>query len=319
LARDGEIGAIQAAGRGLYRLLRPVLVLSIVLTIAAALVIGYFKPFGRYAYQSMVFAVSNAALHAFVRSGIFSQFSGVTFLIDRIQPDGARFDRVFLYDNRVVDETVVLSAREGALARSEATSQSPPIIRLFRGIRVAFEPTPEGEGVPAAAGVSILRFDEYRTILGDNQSLLFRPRGEDERELSLEELWQRRFDPPDGVRSSDLIAEFHGRIVRILSIPALPFLGILLGLGQSRGDRLFGITLGVLLLVVYHQILDFGENQVESGVVGPLIGLWLPFAFAAGAVVVCFHLAAERIRRNPLVAVWPFSGQKRRQHVHERR
>src|SRR3546814_9092453 len=51
----------------------------------------------------------------------------------------------------------------------------------------------------------------------------FRPRGEDERELTLTELWQQRDTPPPGVSTAEMMAAFHDRVVRSLSVLFLPF------------------------------------------------------------------------------------------------
>jgi lipopolysaccharide export system permease protein len=92
-----------------------------------------------------------------------------------------------------------------------------------------------------------------------------------------------------------MIAELHGRLARALSVPFLPMLGIPLALGRRRSDRSYGIAAGLLVLILYNQVLDLGENMVETGDIGPWLGLWLPFgAFAIGTAWL-FHRASSRL------------------------
>src|SRR6266545_2793554 len=113
-----------------------------------------------------------------------------------------------------------------------------------------------------------------------------------QREYTLTELWQRRFEPPPGVRRSDMVAEFHSRVTRVLSVLFLPLLGIPLALGRRRSDRPYGLALGLLVLIIYNQALDLGKNIAETGAISPLLGLWLPLLAFASASTWLFHRAS---------------------------
>ena len=299
LRRDGELEAMHGASIGLRRLARPAHTTAWVLTIVSAITIGYLQPHGRYAYQSMVFAISNASFHAFLRAGVFAQADGTSFLIEEIRPDGVGFGKVFIHEQTEDGESIAITARGGRLGYD--TVESLPMLRLADGVRLQIKRPEPGEAADAADGepplpsITVLRFDELRTDLGHEATDLFRPRGKDEREFTLWELWQRRFDPPPDVRSSDMIAEFHGRVVHILSVPLLPFLAIPLALGRRRSERSVGIALGLALLVVYNQVLDFGENVTETGAIDPWLGLWTPYLAFAFISLFLFHRATTQV------------------------
>lgn len=322
LSRDGELDAMHGATIGLRRLARPANVAACVLTIVAAITIGYLQPYGRYAYQSMVFAISNASFHAFLRAGVFAQVDGTSFLIEEIRPDGIGFGKVFIHEQTEQGERVTITARGGRLGYG--TSESIPMLRLADGVRLEVK-DPEAIDMPASANgktangdragdeaadgdtalptITVLRFEELRTDLGHEATQLFRPRGKDEREFTIWELWQRRFDPPPDVRSSDMIAEFNGRIVHILSVPLLPFLAIPLALGRRRSERSIGIALGLALLVVYNQLLDLGENMTETGAIEPWLGLWTPYFIFAFICLFLFYRATTLVPGTPIFPV----------------
>ena len=70
----------------------------------------------------------------------------------------------------------------------------------------------------------------------------------------------------------------------IASVPVLPLLAAPLALlGGPRRQR-SGIAIGLLILIVYYEALNFGEALAKRELLAAGIGLWLPFlALAAGA------------------------------------
>jgi lipopolysaccharide export system permease protein len=172
----------------------------------------------------------------------------------------------------------------------------PPILRLFDGIRMTLPADPAVAPVsPDGGAFGIVRFEELRTGIGDDEFRVFRPRGEDEREFTITELWQRRDTPPPDVRVSDMDAEFHSRIVRSVSILFLPLLAFPLALGRRRSDRSTGIVIAILLLIGYDRVLDLGKNLAESADVSVGVGLWLPFLAFAGLSAALFHHVATSV------------------------
>jgi lipopolysaccharide export system permease protein len=186
LGRDGELDAMHAASIGLRRLARSAHATACVLMIVAAVMIGYLQPYGRYAYQSLVFAISNASFQAFLRAGVFAQADGVSFLIEEIRSDGISFGKVFIHEQKEDRESVAITARGGRLGYDE--SETIPMLRLVDGVRLEVKP-PEEDGAsnaePALPSINVLRFDELRMDLGRDTAQLFRPRGKDEREFTL--------------------------------------------------------------------------------------------------------------------------------------
>ncbi len=311
MSRDGETDALQTAGMGLGRQVRSALLIGAVVSVITGLMHGYLRPYGRYAYEAVVYAVTNAAINASVRAGVFTQIEDSTFFVQGIGADGVSVKRVFLFQEDDDGGTTAIAARDGGLIRPDPLA--PPVLRLFDGVRLtigapAAPATTENtqESAPQAApedaqGPRVLRFQELRTVLGQEQAMMFRPRGIDEREMTINELWRQRDTPPPDVRTSDIIAELNGRIVRTLSVPILPLLAVLLALGRKRTERFAGFIIGLTILIVYEQILDFGKNATESGHVSAVVGLWLPWAVFVGLVLIRFAHVASRV---PRVSGW---------------
>lgn len=284
LRRDGELNALHSAGLSLFRQTRPVIIAASAVAVLDAAVMGFISPYSRYAYETMLFELRTLLPQAGIQTGVFSHIAGATILVDGAQAGGSGFGSVFIYEQRQQGVTSAVAAAAVGLKRADGSSK--PMLHLVDGIEI-FKSRQSG---PEAA-VSILRFRELYKQLGGKSPAAFRSRGGHERELTILELWQQRNTPPARIRSSDMIAEAHGRVVRVLSILCLPFLGVLLA---SAGPRSSGIASSVVIAVTYEQILDFGENAVGAGKVSPAVGLWLPL-LALCVLSVGLFVRADRV------------------------
>ena len=137
----------------------------------------------------------------------------------------------------------------------------------------------------------MLTFSEIQVSLGNDDLGPFRPRGRDEREYTLFELWNLLNDPSGEPVSRHFSSEFNGRLVRLLSILGLPFLAVSLALGRRRSTRFYGIAIGGAILILYNELLQFGERLVNRDV-DPLLALWLPLAAFLTISGVLFYRAA---------------------------
>lgn len=290
LSRDNELAALQAAGIGLPRMIAPILFLGTVLLLIAAATFSYLQPYGRYTYRSLVHTIANASLSAAVREGTFIQHEGRTFLVEGATPDGARLSKVFVYEEKDDGGVYITTANTGSLR--ESSNGQRTFLSLDSGSRAEISAEGEGKGV--------LSFQDFSWPLRDTSSVTFRNRGSDERELTLPELYIALRAPPDAEAKAEYSAEINSRLVRTLSLFFLPLLAVPLALGGGRVGQTYGIVFGLVILVLYEEVLQFGDSLVQLGSLSPLIGLWLPFAFFVALCVLLFYRAAYRVTEDPL-------------------
>jgi lipopolysaccharide export LptBFGC system permease protein LptF len=58
----------------------------------------------------------------------------------------------------------------------------------------------------------------------------------------------------------------------------LPLLAAPLALSGPVRSRRGGIVVGLLILIVYYEALNFGDAMAKRDLLAPQFGLWLPFA-----------------------------------------
>jgi lipopolysaccharide export system permease protein len=71
LSREGELDAMRAAGIGLWRMTRPLLLLSLVVLVLHLILVSHLQPFARYAYRAAAFAITNVSFQTLLRPGQF--------------------------------------------------------------------------------------------------------------------------------------------------------------------------------------------------------------------------------------------------------
>ncbi len=303
LNRDKELAALTAAGIGLHRLVMPIMGFAVVLTVVTAIIFGYLQPYGRYAYRALIYAITHASLSAALEDGAFVQVDGLTFMAERVAGEGHQLARIFVHNEKENGRAVTTTAQVGVLL--DASEDLRPVLYLNDGMLVTIEP----DGTRA----EMLGFDEYKWPISGLDYESFRDRGDNERELTLVELWEARDSPPEGTTVDQMIAEWHSRLVRIATILMLPLLAVPLALGTGRSERSYGIVIGLLTLIVYQKVLQFGGSMAGLGHLSPYLGLWLPFAVFAAASGTLFFRVDCTVGSDPLatVAGW-FEDQGRR-------
>ena len=311
--RDSELDAFYATGLGLPQQLRPAFRLSIILTVVAAITFGFIQPYTRYTYRALIHGLTHGPINNFLQEGLFIRFKDTTYMVESLDRDRRRFSRVFAYRTTVEGESSVVTARLASLDKVRGSPESR--LRLYDGVRMDLG----GIGSPVAMGhdprnadllPSVASFDQMSIPIDLEQREAFRPRGLDERELTLLELWSERKFPPGDMSPSLLIGEFHERIVRILTMLALPFLAIPLALGRKRSSRAPGIVLGLLILVAYNKLIDTGAHLAAYENVTPFLSIWGPLILLTLLGLYLFARAAYGVGKEglPSVSSWFGSG-----------
>ena len=298
LSREGELDAMRAAGIGLWRMTRPLLLLSLLVLVLHLILVSHLQPFARYAYRAAAFAVTNASFQTLLRPGQFITIGKNTYRVEALSPDGEHFEGIFLYSEADDSGTVTVTAAAGQIENQGALV--PLLLHLENGVQ-QFVPYPaEANGEPATRAPPLtLRFGSFTSDLSGTEPRPFRERGEHERELTIPELvgflgWPEG-TIPGGIDPWEIEAELSARLVRNVSILFLPFLAVPLALSPRRAKRSYGFLVGVVLVVGYNQAISTGESLADDGTVSSLVGVWVPFLLYASLSTAHFVRAARKV------------------------
>jgi lipopolysaccharide export system permease protein len=296
MSRDSEIDACMASGAGLSRLLRPVMLLVLILAVVSFAIFGWLQPHTRYAYRAVIFSVKTVEVFYLAEEGVFMQAGSRTFILDRLSRADGSFEHMFLFDDRGGAGTETITAQSGRLISNVGSRR--PILHLERGHRLTVSEWPDYAARQPAVSAVVGEFSAADMPLGALNRKLIRPRGEDERELTLPELFRQRLTPPKGTTVNRMTAELHRRLVNIASLVVLPMLALPFSLGRRRNLRAyrFGVALG--LLIAYYEVIQNGAVMTQSHGYSPYVTLWLPFAVLFGFSLWRFLTVAYRLHTD---------------------
>jgi len=294
LSSDSELDAMRASGLSLRRLMAPILALSVVLVIVSGYLIGFLQPYTRFGYRALVHLVVETAWDSAIERGaFFTGFGGKTILIGDISEGGRKLSHIFVKEVDEDGQDIVTTAETGQLDRGGDLTL---VLTLYNGVRT--------EVTPATNQAQAVEFTELKLPMESVTPEPFRNRGERESELDFVELIQAYVNTPPALKIEDIKAELNSRLVRTISIIFLPLLAMPIGVSSRRTSKGVRLLVGILFLVAYFQILQFGRDAVGSAILGPLVALWLPFAIFGSVSLWLFHLANSRPGADPLAHVF---------------
>lgn len=273
MSANSETDAFMASGIGLNRMARPVIVMGMLISALSLVIMGWVQPYARYAYRSVVFDVQNVDVFYLAEEGVFMQAGSRTFILDKLNRSNNTFENAFIYEDKPKEGSDTVTASRGSLIENPRGER--PTLHLEDGHRLTFKAQPDVTAPEAPAGETT-EFALADTPLGRISKDIFRPRGEDERELTLPELFSALKSPPPKASFTDVYSELSERLVTAVSILILPFLAIPFAVGSRRSQRGFRTGVALVLIVVYNEIIHQGASAANHGLASPLVTMWLP-------------------------------------------
>ncbi|NJN06379.1 MAG: YjgP/YjgQ family permease, partial [Rhodobacteraceae bacterium] len=291
MSSDSELDAMNASGVSLYRLLAPVMTVAVVLVACGSIIFGFLQPYTRYAYRALVYVVTETAWEsALERGSFFTGFGNYTIMANDISEGGRLLSGIFLHEEKSNGGSITTTAQTGRVFRS--TEDFGLVLRLESGVRV--------DAGLIGSEATVLSFDSLNLPLDSALSAdPFRSRGGTDAELTIPELYRAIDNPPPGTSYDQARTELHSRLVRSISFIFLPLIAIPLGLTTRRSRRGVSLGAGIVIMLIYHYIIQLGEGFTGKGLISPYIGLWLPFFTFLLLGSWCFHVTATRPGANP--------------------
>ena len=291
VSRTGELSAALAAGVSLFQILRPFMWIAAVLALFSIVLMGYLQPLGRYDYRATVHDVAQSSAEAVFQEGKFAQL-GRRVVWTQQRSGGDRLGQIFiLEEGRTGNTSRITTAPAGAIRRGFTANET--VITLDSGQAV--------EVTPSKTVVQQVNWQQAEwNIEGD--AMAFRARGDDERELTLTELFaEARGNGPGIVAPHVAESAAHAYIGRSLLLLLLPFIAVPMGLGYGRSFQSTGIAVAIVFLLVVQKSLEMGQTLAVDGKIAPWIGTWPVFGIVTLIGLGLFLRSALRVATPPLM------------------
>ena len=317
LASDLEVVAFKAAGVSALRLFRPVLVASLLITGATAVLTLMVNPAANGEFQRQLFRILQARAVSGLQERIFnSTFGDLTIYVEDVSTSQVALRGILVSDERDPTLSRIISAREGRLLTDEANRRIT--LRMMNGAvneadilpvdvpkTTVDTPSPTG-GAAGASRYRYTRFDIYDMSLSVDSPLKGGPRVEKpEKDLSLDDLGAKIAEYRDDPHSrAPFEIERHKRYALPMAALVFGLVGFPLAIRSHRGGRSIALVGSLAILVTYYLMMTSLEGAALRARVPAVLAIWAPNALF-GTVGLGLLIATAREWRWPAMpAVW---------------
>ena len=296
LALSSELDVLRALGVSYGRLLKVPYLYAIALAFANLLIVGFVEPYSHYAYEGLRYELRSGALGASIKVGEFTKLSKTeTVRIERSREGGRELSGIFVHADGNDGKTYSVTAQQGTFM---ATDDPDTIIfRLHSGTLV--------QDAPGFVTPRVLTFTSHDLPIALPKIESFRGRGTGKNEeLTVPELVRtgRSRTASPAVRAQSK-AEFHFRMVEVVTIFLLPMLAVALAVPPKRSSSALGVFLSIVMIVTYHKVNQYAEGVAALGKVNPVLALWTPFLLFALLIWWMYHTLADKPGGQPIGAL----------------
>jgi len=300
LASDSEIVALRASGVSPGRLLRPVLALSLLATLATFYVFGVLGPAANQAYREILFSLIVSRARTEMKPRVFTDdlVPGMVLYVSDIPAETGEWQNLFVHDTRVPAKPRVILARSGQLVIEKARKSVG--LELRQGVIHSFEPADPGGGYvweSFQSGYFPLPFEElFPTI----------PLAKGDREMSMREL-KTRSDALKAAGKGRLDwgpydVEYHKKLAIPAACMVFGLLGLGLSLGSKKEARSAAFALSIAVIFIYYVIIRLGEQAGDTGLVPPVVAMWAANVVLGAVAGVLLYLNHRSAAFDPLDA-----------------
>jgi lipopolysaccharide export system permease protein len=283
---DSELVVMSAAGSPRSAIIRPILLIAIIASIAAFAINNTLEPYARQSLRNILASANADLITTVLREGSFQRVDDGLFVqISERLPDG-QLGGIFVADTRDKELKLVYHARRGATVERENGN----ILVMFDG---------EVQRQAATGEVSFIRFDSYAFDLsqfthgGDGKPTLF------PKDRYLSELLSP--DPDDRVYARNpqaFRAEIHMRFSEWLYPIVFALIGIAVA-GDARSFREARIHPMVTIMTIGLLVRWGGFYAGNEAETNPIFGYVL-YAVPIGMMLICsWFMATHRVMELP--------------------
>jgi len=250
--RDSEMAAMASCGVGPLRLLGPISILTVLLAITVAWLSLIRTPDASRQIEEIKYQAREGLEIGVLESGVFTSPDSGDTIVYAQDVDGEEIYDVFI-EHKAGDRVVVIRAERGERRQDELDGHVTFV--LYNGRRY--------EGVPGERSFRIVEFGEHgMPVVVDQQ--------EEEEQLvqtkSMVTLLASA-EPEDR-------AELQWRLSAPLSLFVLALVAVPLSRSRPREGRFGRLGVGILVYIIYANMLNIARTMVERDEVPQWLGMW---------------------------------------------
>jgi lipopolysaccharide export system permease protein len=293
LSADSETVAFKAAGIGLARMARPVILLAVVFAFLSGATDLWVQPWGFRAFAAKSFEIARQKVTIGLQPRVFmNHFKNLVIYPNDIDYRSGQLQGLFIVEKQPGSTSWIFA--DSAAILSDAESQTVTI-RLHDGVIHRQE-------TGADDGFQLIHFSDYdiRPELSANSEAgrrLMKPK-----EMPTGKLWSSLNNAADPSNSRKLRAELHARLISPLAPVLFALFGLPFSMQSQRTGRSGGFVMGLVIFICYYFITSTAFSLTRDAAVPPWLTFWLPQLFLAAAGIYFLHRAS--LENSNLLPGW---------------
>jgi lipopolysaccharide export system permease protein len=287
LCSDSEVTAMKASRISLYDMIRPVMLFAVLAFSVTALTSLIVAPGANHALKVHLFNMVKSRAMVGIEPGVFSStFDGMVIYVDKMESLDD-MQGIFISDERSAKEPTAIVARRGRLI---ADPDSLNVTLAMKQGSIHALPRDE-------QSYSTMDFDSGSLYLDISHALIQRgPLGLDFDETGSLELFQElRRARREGKPAIEIESELHKRLSIPFACLLFGLIGAPLGIRRSRSGKSAGISIALLVFMVYYMVLAAGTNLSDTGKLPPAVAYWLPNVLMMAAACLLVYKKGQEI------------------------
>lgn len=279
LSYDKELVAMRAAGLGLLRLSRPVLLFSCLVFSLTLFLSQWGQPWTSVSLKKLALNLLRDQLTLALDKGVFNEPVPRMVMYVSDSQEGADVKSIFIADERNPAEAKIIVASSYQLLSEAGNNQVG--IRLLNGT-IHSKP----HDLEQYHQVS---FSTYDLKVSLNQSLYASADERPSRASVIERLNQTNWQDTASLRR---LMEYYKDLAFPTASLIFGMIGIPVGIVSKRSGRVGGFAVGVMIVIVYYVLNVLCEFFVTTQALPPFAGAWLPnVAFFVVGVVLFYRVS----------------------------
>ncbi|HEY3487164.1 MAG TPA: LPS export ABC transporter permease LptF [Gammaproteobacteria bacterium] len=267
--RDSEMAALFASGIGILRLYRPLYYLAILIALFSSWLVFYLAPWAAGRQDALKHQAEHQSELAGMAAGQFNQSGDgkQTLFFESFDSNHSLMQQVFLHIANGAAPMVQLAETAVQLSRPDEN----PYLVFMQGRGYS--------GTPGQMNYRITEFGSYGLRIRQKESSGVALRISS---LPLADLWRNRAGPQQSAHT----AELHWRFAAPLSCLVLAVMALPLSHTSPRRGKFAKLGIGILVYIVYSNLIGLGRLWLERDTVPSWAGLWwVHFIFITGTVL----------------------------------
>ncbi|MCK4835255.1 MAG: LptF/LptG family permease [Candidatus Aminicenantes bacterium] len=265
MSTDYEIVAFRTMGVNNFRILKPVMIFSVLAWLFSSWLIMYVAPESNYRFSKLYNQVVLSKAVSNIKPKMF--YTGFPFYVlyfNEIDNLNGEWKGIFLYSMKQPNDDKIIVAKRGKFIQKIGQKESH--IALSDAVIQGFKKKEPKKSYSQSFKFLREYIPELINIKQTRRST----------QQSLPHLIETLRSEPDDL---SVQIEFHNKFALPFTCIAFGFLALSLGISTKKGGKISGFIISLGIIFLYYTVITTARNMILKRILSPFLGMWLPNLF----------------------------------------